>query len=142
MSGPQTLRELRAWAEAAPRGATVPVASLAELLADLEDETGPSGPGPGEPSEPVSRSWRERIWDCPSGTRLGVCELSEALGRPPSWIYRRTGPQSTDRLPHRKLSGSLTFTAGELRAWLREHEEVIEAGPYESTSAERRLRAM
>ncbi len=141
MSGPLTLRELRAWAEAAPRGATVPVASLAEMLADLEDGTWTRGQGEG-PSEPAAQTWRERLWTVPAETRLGVYELSEALGRPRSWIYRRTSVKAEGRLPHRKLGGELLFTAGEIRAWLREHESVIEAGPMESTSAERRLRAM
>jgi len=142
VSGPLTLRELRAWAEAAPRGATVPVDALAELLSGLEDETNPVIPGPQGSPEPVSRTWRERLWIVPAETRIGVHELAEALKRPRSWIYRRTSAKADGRLPHRKLGGELLFTAGEIRAWLREHEEVIEAGPMESAAAERRLKAM
>ncbi len=134
-----TLKELRQWAEAAPRGATVPVASLAELLADLEAEGARSTPV--EPSKPA-QTWRERLWTVPAETRLGVHELAEALSKPKSWIYRRTGPQSTARLPHRKQGSELVFVTGEVRHWLRSHEDVIEAGPMESTSAERQLRAV
>jgi predicted DNA-binding transcriptional regulator AlpA len=120
----------------------VPVASLVELLSDLEAESVRRRTIPEEPSEPVVQTWCERLWTCPAETRLGVHELSEALGRPKSWIYRRTSAKAEGRLPHRKLGGELLFTAGEIRAWLREHEEVIEAGPMESAAAERRLKAM
>jgi hypothetical protein len=137
-----TLAELRRWAEAAPRGATVPVASLAELLSDLEAESVRRRTTPEEPSEPVSRTWRERLWTVPAETRLGVHELSEALNRPRSWIYRRTGEKAEDRIPHRKRGGELVFAAGEVRAWLRADEEIIAAGPMESTPAERRLKEM
>jgi predicted DNA-binding transcriptional regulator AlpA len=120
----------------------VPVASLAEMLGGLEDETGTRMLAPEGPSETVALSWRERLWTVPAETRLGVHELTQALGRPKSWIYRRTSAKADGRLPHRKLGGELLFTAGEIRAWLREHEEVIEAGPMESAAAERRLKAM
>ncbi len=136
-----TVAELRRWAARAPPGTSIPVASLAELLGGLEDETNPVTGPQGSP-ETVSRTWRERLWTVPAETRLGVHELAEALNRPRSWIYRRTSAKADGRLPHRKLGGELLFTAGEIRAWLREHEEVIEAGPMESTSVERRLKAM
>ena len=134
-----TLQELRRWVASAPPGTSIPVASLAELLTALEAE---SGPLLEEPSEPGSRTWRERLWTVPAETRLGVHELSEALNRPRSWIYRRTGEKAEDRIPHRKQGGELVFAAGEVRAWLRADEEIIAAGPMESTAAERRLRAM
>ena len=136
-----TLEELQRWAASAPPGTSIPVASLAELLGGLEDETGPRSV-PEEPSEPVSRTWRERLWTVPAETRLGVHELAEALNRPKSWIYRRTGEKAEDRIPHRKQGGELVFAAGEVRAWLRADEEIIAAGPMESTAAERRLKAM
>ncbi len=137
-----TISELRAWAASAPPGTSIPVASLAELLGGLEDKTNPVIPGPQASPEPVSRTWRERLWTVPAETRLGVHELSEALNRPKSWIYRRTGEKAEDRIPHRKQGGALVFRAGEVRAWLRADEEIIAAGPMESTAAERRLRAM
>ncbi len=140
MSGPQTLRELRAWAEAAPRGATVPVDALAEMLGGLEDETGTRMPAPERSPEPVVQTWRERLWTVPAETRLGAAELAEALNRPRSWIYRRTSAKAEGRLPHRKLGGELLFLAGEVRTWCRDNEETMYA--MASTPAERRLRAM
>jgi hypothetical protein len=63
-------------------------------------------------------------------TRLGVREAAEALGRPVSFVYRHTSEKAAGgaRLPHRRLDGELVFVAGELRSWLREHEETIEPG--------------
>ena len=75
----------------------------------------------------------------PAEVRLGVAEVAEALGRPKSWVYARTGPKAENPLPHRKLDGSLTFTAGEVRAWIRAHEVEVIGGPMESTPDSRRL---
>lgn len=129
-----SLADLRRWAtEAAALHAMVPASKLAELLEAIED------PAP-EPSEKFTEgwpaSWRERLWSVPAETRLGVAEVAEALGgKPKSYVYARTGPKAEDPLPHRKLDGSLVFTAGELRAWIRDHEEVIHAGPYLSVAS-------
>ena len=85
------------------------------------------------PPAPVAReSWRERLWSCPAETRLGLEELCKALDRSASWIYHRTTPKAEHRLPHRKLDGVLCFTAGEVRAWIRDREEVMHAGRMES----------
>lgn len=79
------------------------------------------------------QTWRVRIWTCPPETRLGVVELEEALGRPRSWIYRRTSERAAaangrhgrlHMIPHRKLGGELVFVAGDIRRWLEEHERV------------------
>ncbi len=137
-----TLADMVRWCSEAPLGTLLDAGALAEMLSGLEAETVRRRTLSEEPSEPVARTWRERLWTCPAETRLGVHELAEALNRPRSWIYRRTSAKAECRLPHRKLGGELLFTAGEIRAWLREHEEVVEAGPMESTSAERRLKAM
>ena len=64
--------------------------------------------------------------------------MAEALGRPKSFVYARTGAKADDPIPHRKLEGSLVFTAGEVRAWIRDQEEVVHGGPMHSTDAERR----
>ena len=64
------------------------------------------------------------------------------MARPRSFVYARTGPKAEDSMPHRKLDGTLVFTAGELRAWVGSREEVVVAGPMESTPAERRLHAL
>lgn len=73
-------------------------------------------------------TWREKLWTVPTETRLGLVELCEALGRPKSWVYRRTSAKSgLPLVPHRKLDGALTFVAGEIRAWLATEEEIIHA---------------
>lgn len=79
--------------------------------------------------------WRERLWMAPPETRLGTIELSQALGRPKSWIYSRTQAAADNPIPHRKLDGSLVFTVGEVRAWIRETEDVVIPGKVEPTHA-------
>ena len=59
-------------------------------------------------------------------------ELLEAVGRPPSWLYRHTGPKAKHRIPHRKLDGDLIFLVGEVRRWLRDREEIVVAGPMDA----------
>lgn len=125
-----TVAELRRWAETMP-GALVPASALLEALDGLEEPT----PARGGAVPTPSPSWRERLWSVPAETRLGVAEVAEALGRPKSFVYARTG-SAEDALPHRKLDGSLVFTAGEIRAWIRDHEEVIAAGPYLSVQGD------
>lgn len=66
-------------------------------------------------------SWRERLWDCPADTRLGVLEICEALGRSKAFVYRLT---RTKDIPHRKLDGELVFRAGDIRAWVQQREDV------------------
>ena len=77
-------------------------------------------------ASPVEPTWRERLWTAPSETRISVRELAEAIGRPRSWVYRRTAPNG-DRspIPHRKLDGELTFVIGEIRGWMLEHETEV-----------------
>lgn len=106
-------------------GALIPASALLEALDGLEDDPVVKV----EPATGVELSWRERLWSVPAETRLGVTEVAEALGRPKSFVYARTG-SAEDALPHRKLDGSLVFTAGELRAWIRDREEVVHAGPF------------
>ena len=114
------LADLLAWLQAAPPGTTIPAASLAETLARLPSSEPTASP------EPLSLTWRERLWLVPAETRLGVREVAEAIGRTPSWVYRRTSEKSEKApLPHRKLDGELVFTAGELRAWVEGHETVV-----------------
>jgi hypothetical protein len=108
--------------------------ALAGILADLSPDEHPEVRKPIAEPEPVS--WRERLWMVPSETRLGVAEAAEALGRPKSYVYAHTGRAAEDPLPHRKLDGALLFTAGELRAWIRDHEETIHGGPIDPPSRE------
>ena len=84
-------------------------------------------PLPG-PREAEVTTWRERLWTVPPETRLGVRELTEATGRSRDWVYRHTAASTTRaRLPHRKLDGQIVFAAGEVRAWLRDTELVVES---------------
>ncbi len=99
---------------------------LADALDAIAAEPAPTAPPAMLPAEV---SWREKLWTCPPETRLGRRELCEAVGRPPSWVYRairRNG--ASPPLPHRKLDGGLVFVAGEVRQWLREHEETVVPG--------------
>ena len=81
-------------------------------------------------------TWREKLWIIPAETRIGTSELAEAFGRPASWVYSHTEGKAENPIPHRKLDGTLMFTVGEVRTWLRESEEVLVAGPMESTQPE------
>ena len=120
-----------------PKGTLVPVEALLEALADdtpARDE-GASGQaralpsGIAEPEGPAPQSWRVLLWTVPAETRIGREELLEAVGRPRSWIYRHTAAKAEHRIPHRKLDGELVFVVGEVREWLRESEEIVQAGP-------------
>jgi predicted DNA-binding transcriptional regulator AlpA len=116
----EDLSELVAWLQAAPLGTTIPAAALAEQLAAL------ALPAPAPAAEPLPMTWRERLWLVPAETRLGVRQVAEAIGRPVSWVYRRTAEKSTKApLPHRRLDGELVFVAAEVRAWIAGHEAVI-----------------
>ncbi|HUG00646.1 MAG TPA: hypothetical protein VML95_02150 [Longimicrobiales bacterium] len=128
--------ELERWCAQAPPGALVPAAWVAEAL-EAEGDTPARPPTPVVATEPAS--WRTRLWIVPANTRLGVSELTEALGRSRDWAYRHTSPKATHRLPHRKLDGELVFLAGELRAWLSEHEEIVERGRPEGEESRPRL---
>lgn len=128
------LAELLDWCERAPPGTSVDARELAGILAKVAPESaGNATDGRTLPetrpdrSEPVT--WREKLWTAPSEVRLGVAEAAEALGRPRSYVYARTGPKAEDPLPHRKLDGALFFLAGELRAWIRDQEEEVHGGP-------------
>jgi hypothetical protein len=131
-----TLADLRRWALEAPPGTVVPVSSLVELLDAVED------PAPIQVTEAAPETWRERLWSCGAEVRLSVADVAEALGRPKSYVYQRTGPKAEDPIPHRKCDGSVVVTAGELRAWIRAHETVIHAGPMESAPTDRVLRSV
>jgi hypothetical protein len=136
-----TVEELTAWLRAAPAGTMVPASSLVDLLENVEtprdESVEPTAPDPS-----TSWTWREKLWDVPAETRLGVAEVAEALGRPRSYVYARTGPAASDPLPHRKIDGSVVIAAGELRTWIRDHEEVIYGCAMESPRHERGLHAV
>ena len=113
--------DLRAWLEAEPALALLPARAVLDPA-------------------PTPSSWRERLWTVPAETRLGIAEAAEALGRSRSWIYKATSGGTTG-LPFRKLGAELLFVAGELRTWVREHEDGVVGAPMASTTAERFTRA-
>jgi hypothetical protein len=123
-----SLPDVLRWLEQAPASTTLAAPDLLAVLAPFVANPATREVLPA--AEPSTASWRERLWVVPPETRLGVREAAEALGRPVSFVYRHTGAKigDGDRLPHRKLDGELLFVAGELRAWLREHEEIITQG--------------
>jgi hypothetical protein len=125
----KTLADLHAWAASAPAGTlvTVPADRLAALLEGVE-HAAPS-PAADQPRTP----WRALLWIVDAETRIGRDELLEATGRPLSWLHRHTGPKSTDRIPHRRDEGQLVFIVGEVRHWLKAREQVVEAGPMDTS---------
>jgi hypothetical protein len=135
----KTLGELVRWLDMAPAGTVLDAAQVRALLAEAAEAAAPQA-APSLAADPSPQTWRERLWLVPAETRMGVREVAEALNRTPSYVYRRTGPSAAeaDRLPCRRLDGELVFVAGELRGWLRAHEEVVAEGEMESTAAERR----
>lgn len=139
----RTLAELHWWATEAPEGTTIAVSALARLLEGLESRGERHGkePEPGSMKllEVEPEPWRSRLWSVPAETRLSVDEVAEAVGRSKHWVYRATAEgKGRERLPARKLDGRLEITAGELRAWIRDREEVLHGGPYLSVQASRR----
>ena len=136
---PRTLPALRDWLAAAPPGTMLAADALRATLSELEPVEAPGLlPAVRSSADAPAATWRERLWIAPAETRLGVRECAEAIGRPVSFVYRHTSEkcEAGDRLPHKKLDGELTFVAGELRAWILEHEETITSGP---TAPNRRL---
>lgn len=134
----RSLQQLKEWCDAAPPGTQLDAAAVVAVLDDLATEPVSKEPGESEVTAQVELSWRSKLWMVPADTRLGTEELTEALDRPASFIYERTQSEADDPIPHRKLGGRLEFRAGEIRAWVRETEEVLVAGPSESTDAEKR----
>ncbi|MEX2531431.1 MAG: hypothetical protein WD960_11715 [Gemmatimonadota bacterium] len=136
-----TLAEFLTWCQAAPPGTALDAAEVARCLTAIAEEEGQGGEGGPQEEEREGSppwTWRERLWLVPAETRIGVAEVAEALGRPKSFVYGRTGRAiEGEPIPHRKLDGTLVFTAGELRAWIRDREEVVVGGRMESTEAER-----
>lgn len=113
----------RAALDALPDDALLPAVWVRALVEELHVE-----PEPVTDPELAEQTWRERLWTVPADTRLGVVEVAEALGRPKSYVYARTGESAEDPLPCRKLDGTLVFLAGELREWIQEREEVVHRG--------------
>lgn len=135
-----SLSDLHRWASDAPPGTSIDAATLAETLADLVESKPVEAAEPDPVPAPLAE-WSVRLWSVHPECRLDVGAAAEALGRSKSWIYKRTSPNGDGpRLPHRKLDGALTFTAGELRAWIRDHEESVHEGESWTPGDQRRPR--
>ena len=121
-----TASDFRTWLSVlADAAAVVPASEVLARLPEAEEhETGESRFQSGTLND-IELTWRERLWLVPSETRLGAHEVCEALARSSWWLYRHTGPKAGDPLPHRLLDGQLVFVAGEIRHWIREHEESV-----------------
>lgn len=139
----ESLPSLLEWLRAAPAGTVMPCHAVLDVLEQLDHA--PSRQADQEASSQGSTTdaaWREKIWTAPAETRLGIAEAAEALGRPRSFIYRRTSAKSSlSKIPHRKLDGALVFLAGELRSWLASEEELVVVSDVALRSRARRTRA-
>lgn len=122
-----TLASFVAWLEQSPPGTLLDAASVRGRLATIAEAVAVAPASTSSDGAPLS--WRERLWIVPAETRLGVLEVAEAFNRPKSYVYRATAASAgASRLPHRKIDGELQFVVGELRAWIKAHEETICAG--------------
>lgn len=119
-----TLADVMTWLEQVPIGTLVPASAVLAQLRDVAPTAMTATPEPAAALEP--RSWRERLWTAPADARLSVTDVAQAIGRPKSWVYRHTSPASGLVLvPCRKLDGELVFLAGEIRQWVKDHEEIM-----------------
>lgn len=109
--------------EALPSGSSVTL-PVDEIRGWLDGEQWDSTPVAATTPASSPVTWRERIWLVPEDTRIGVEELTEAVGRSKHWVYRHT---SRGTIPHRKFDGALVFVVGEVRSWLLSHEAVVAA---------------
>jgi len=55
---------------------------------------------------------------------IGVNELAEILGVPPSWVYARSRETGTDSIPRLKVGKYVKFELGKVMDWLKEKNEV------------------
>ena len=128
------------WLKGAPAGTMLSAEQLHATLTPLVQSSPTTTPQSGVAvGDSTPATWHEKLWTVAADVRLGVTETAEALGRPKSFVYNHTKPtcSESDRLPHRKLDGELVFVVGELRQWVREHEETIVAGKTERPSLRR-----
>lgn len=127
------------WLEGAPNTTLVPASWARELLRDALTAQPPE-----EPQQiPTDRAsdWRERLWHAPDEMRIGAKEVAAAVGKPISWVYRHTSAKSGyDLLPHRRIDNALTFTVGDIKAYIAAHEKIVIEPPTTVVPVNRRLR--
>ena len=54
---------------------------------------------------------------------IGVNELAEVLGVPPSWVYARTRLKGPDSIPCLRVGKYLKFEFDEVMDWLKSQNE-------------------
>lgn len=128
-----TLSGFLDWLAIAPPGVLL---NAGQTFQHLKAIVGAEEPAAIPPTLPAEATWREKLWTVPNEARMTVPDVAEAIGRPVSWVYRHTSVKCSpvERLPHRKMDSELLFVAGEIRAWLVDHEETVHAGRIERTS--------
>lgn len=100
------------------------LAATARLIEALDREAATNGAAAVEPTRPEAAQvapWREKLWTVPGDTRLTTVQLSEALGRPKSYIYRAVA-RDLDPLPARRFAGELRFRVSDVIAWYERNE--------------------
>ena len=55
---------------------------------------------------------------------IGVLELAEILGVPPSWVYSRTRETGSDAMPRIKVGKYIKFEIDKVMDWLKEKNEA------------------
>ena len=128
---PSITERLRAIVAQLPTGAAVTLPADV-VRAWLEDERSAAPSAPMLPAVP--QGWRERLWTCPTDTRLGVRDLADALNRSADWVYRatnvkRAAEHGRSPLPCTRLDGVLVFTAAAVRHWLQASAVIVNAEP-------------
>lgn len=123
------------------------VAALEALARALGDEA-PAPQSPAPAPALVSLPWNALVWRAdlvPDATLLTIEQAAEATGWTRAAIYKRTSRWHREHdtcapLPHLRVAGSLRIRVGELRQWLRGHEQVIVPGPTEPLVVTQRRR--
>ena len=54
---------------------------------------------------------------------MGVVELAEILGVPPSWVYARSRETGTDSIPRIKVGKYVKFELDRVMDWLKKKNE-------------------
>ena len=55
---------------------------------------------------------------------IGVLELAEILGVPPSWVYARTRMKGPDSIPMIRVGKYVKFELDKVMDWLKKRNEV------------------
>ena len=58
------------------------------------------------------------------GRLIGVLELAELLGVPPSWVYARTRETGNDAIPRIRVGKYVKFKIDDVMDWLNKKNEA------------------